>query len=270
MKTLLLTMDLEEFVTPSEVGMQIDKSELFNISIEGLKNFLNITKNYPNLKITFFTTWEFAENAEKQIKEIIKSNKHEIALHGLTHNINYPKMQEELFIKELKEAKQKLENKFKIQIKGFRAPQMGKINTKALEKIGLKYDSSLHPTYLPGRYNNFSSPRKPYTENGIKELPTSVTPILRLPYSWVWLRNMCLLYTKICSRLTLLDSEYISIYLHPWEFIDINTSEFKTKIPKIILRNTGEKYSKKVNSLIIWYLKIGLKPKTISEYLKCQ
>ena len=115
MKTLLLTMDLEEFVTPEEIGMKIKKEEMFKISIEGLKNFKKILNKHKELKITFFTTWEFAEKAEKQIKEILKTGKHELALHGLKHSLNYPKMEEKELIKILTKAKNNLENKFKIK-----------------------------------------------------------------------------------------------------------------------------------------------------------
>ena len=79
MKTLLLTMDLEEFVTPAEIGMKVDKKEMFKISIEGLKNFKKILDKHKELNVTFFTTWEFAEKVQKELKEILKNGKQKLA-----------------------------------------------------------------------------------------------------------------------------------------------------------------------------------------------
>ncbi len=268
MKTLLLTMDLEEFVTPAEIGMKVNKDEMFKISIEGLKNFKKILDKYEKLKVTFFTTWEFAEKAEKELKEILENGRHELALHGLEHSLDYPKMNEKKLQKVLSKAKKKLENKFNTKIKGFRAPQMGSIKLSVLKKIRIKYDSSLHPTYIPGKYNNFFKSRNIYLENGIYEIPVSVTPLFRLPFSWIWLRNMGFTYAKFCSNLNFINSDYVNIYLHPWEFVNINIDPYNKKILKLIIRKTGDKYLKLVDNLIKWYFNKNLKSMTINEYLE--
>ena len=65
MYNLMITFDLEEFVTPVEIGMNIDKDILFKLSLEGLTNIINLLKKHPKIKATFFTTWEFAQRAQE-------------------------------------------------------------------------------------------------------------------------------------------------------------------------------------------------------------
>jgi len=49
-----------------------------------------------------------------------------------------------------------------------------------IEKAGYEYNSSMNPTYIPGRYNNLSKPRTAYYTNKLLNLPISVTPLLVL------------------------------------------------------------------------------------------
>lgn len=132
-----------------------------------------------------------------------------------------------------------------------------------LKKTGLKYDSSLHPTYVPGRYNKFTFSRSIEFENGIFEVPISVTPIIRLPFSWIWLRNLGLRYAKICTKLSLLDQNFINIYFHPWEFENIE----KFDIPTYIKNKTGKPMIELLKNYIEWCLEQDFSFNTIREFL---
>jgi len=70
---------------------------------------------------------------------------------------------------------------------GYRAPA-GMISDLVLyhiDQVGIKYDSSVFPTYFPGRFNFMHCPDEPFKVNGINtlEIPLSVVPIVRLPIS---------------------------------------------------------------------------------------
>lgn len=264
MKTLILTFDLEPFIG-NEFGLNIDEKKNNNLSLVGLKKIIELLdKN--NIKSTFFTTFDFAEFAKKEINELIKKN-HEIALHGYKHEDNYKLMIEKESFEKLKFAKKKLEDLFKIEIKGFRAPQMMHPSYELLNKLDFVYDSSYHPAYIPGRYNNFFKTRKIFQKGKLKIFPVSVTPFLRLPYSWLWFRNFGLTYSKICTNLNFLNSNFTHIYFHPWEFVDLK-KDFKNKLNFLFYHNTGDKLISNLEDYIYWCKKKNLKNKTLYEYLK--
>ena len=82
MKSILLTFDLEEFDLPLEFNQDIDEDEMYKISGKGLFNILKLLKTY-DLKATFFTTTNFANNFKKTMKEL--SETYEIASHGYSY-----------------------------------------------------------------------------------------------------------------------------------------------------------------------------------------
>ncbi len=264
MNTLLLTFDLEQFVTPEEKGMNLSRKELFSLSNQGLEKIHQILLE-TGTKATFFTTLEFAQQSPL-LKKIAEEG-HEIALHGYDHNTHYTEMETNAAEEELKKAKEGLEKLFKTKIKGFRAPQMKILNNTILHNIGISYDSSLHPTYIPRYSNNFFKTRNIHTSHQVKVIPVSVTPLIRLPFSWIWFRNFGLTYAKLCTKLTLLNQNYINIYFHPWDFAELNKEPFKGKIFSLILRNTGIKIAKELKNYITWTQEQGITATTISDYL---
>lgn len=248
MKHLLLSFDLEE----------LNKDTA--LSSEGLIPLLNLLKKYK-ISCTFFTTWFFAKKHPELINKIIKNN-HEIALHALNHNDDYSKLTCEEALKSLKLAKENLEKKFKIKIYGFRAPNMHPPSNEVLECLNLVYDSSLHPTFLPGHYNNFLKKRKPFRINNLIEIPVSVTPFFRAPFSWFWFRLFGLTYSKICTKLTLINSNYILLYFHPWEF----SNNLKEK--GIFSINSGKNLLNLLEGYICWCINRNLKPTSIISCIK--
>jgi hypothetical protein len=122
---------------------------------------------------------------------------------------------------------------------------MDNISREAVRDAGYIYDSSLHPTWLPGRYNNFDKPRTLFQNNGIWELPASVTPILRIPIFWLALKNFPLwLYKLLCKRILNKDG-YIVFYVHPWEFTNLSAY----KLPAMIKRMDGDSLLNRLDEL---------------------
>jgi len=255
MKQILLTFDIEEFDLPLEFGVKITEEEQFETSRIGTEKILELLdKN--NVKATFFISAKFASKYPSLIKKI--SEKHEIGLHCLEHKDNYQDMEEKEIFERLSKGKEIIEKIINKRLNGFRSPRFQSPNYNILSRIGIIYDSSLHPTYIPGRYNNFFSKRTIFSKNNMKIIPLSVSPILRLPLFWLAFRNFPLFYSKYITNK---NKKYVCLIFHPWEFTNINDKN----IPWLIRRNTGEKLIKKLQKYIEDYRKY--KFNTISSYL---
>lgn len=266
-KLLFLTFDLEEFDIPSDLcGIQTEENEMYKASYDGMKKVIKLLDR-TGCKSTFFTTTIFGREYPKLLKRLVKKD-HEIAFHGYQHNHKYHKMAQTDAYKFISRGKKTLENIIGKEIIGFRSPWFFSPSCAVLEEIGFKYDSSIHPTWLPGHYFNMRKPRSPSRKNGLTILPISVTPLLRLPFSWLWFRNFGVDYAKFCTKLCVLDQRYINIYLHPWEFVDLSKYKAGSQLPLLIRRDTGKKMVKMVGDYIKWCYKSNFKPSTIEKELE--
>ncbi len=265
-KTCLLTFDLEEFVTPKEKGADVLENELFRVSIEGLNNLIRILQK-NKVKATFFVTKHFAENSSVKIilKKLINEG-HEIALHGNDHMDDYSQMSDNDLFKSLLEAKKYIEDSFQIKISGFRAPRLQKISFKLLKELNISYEASLHPTWVPGHYNDFLKSRKIKIIDGLTTIPVSVTPLLRFPFSWFWFRNFGLNYVKFCTLLNFLNSNFVHLYFHPWDFYDFKKDKINYGVNKLFTRNT-DNFLKMLDKYIAWLKNKNVKFKTEGDYL---
>lgn len=261
-KNILLTFDLEEFDLPLEFHEPISPKQQIEISRAGLKELLKILER-EKVPATFFVTAKFALANKKLIKKLAKSN--EIALHGMMHSDDYRKMRMDETLSRLRKARKILEGIAGKNVIGFRAPRFHVKKVKMLSLAGLKYDSSLHPTYIPGRYNNFFTERRIHHHGSMTEIPVSVTPIIRLPLFWFAFRNLGLHYAKFCTRWCIFDSGFAMTLFHPWEFIDLSASGFK--LPKYIRRNTGKNLVVMLTKYITWAKRKEYKFSTISQFL---
>jgi len=118
---------------------------------------------------------------------------------------------------------------------GFRMPRMAAVDHNALKAAGYKYDSSLNPTCIPGRYNHFSASKTIYRENGLTIFPASVTPHVRTPLFWLSFKNFSISWYCRQVAKCLKAYGYANIYLHPWEFTNI----MGFSIPKYIAKDPG-------------------------------
>ncbi len=259
-KYILLTFDAEEFNLPHEYNHHIPVRWEYSISRRGLMVILNILKK-ENIKATFFVTTNFAKKYPSLIRRM--SRKYEIASHGYSHSDDYRKMKKERLRRRLHEGKRIVERVIKMEISGFRAPRFHLKKLKWVQGI-FKYDSSLHPTYIPGRYNNFFTERRIHRHGSLIEVPVSVTPIIRLPLFWFVFRNLGVGYARFCTRFCFLDSDYTMLLFHPWEFKDIS----HIRVPRFIKRGTGKILEQKLVRYIKWAKRKGYKFKTVSEFLK--
>jgi peptidoglycan/xylan/chitin deacetylase (PgdA/CDA1 family) len=261
-KYLLLTFDIEDLnVVPRTHS---NEKHLFKIGQRGTEIILDLLKR-KRAKATFFVTNEFAQHAPSTVQRIVKEG-HELASHGYLHEHNYKTMSEQKALQYLTKSKKELENKFKTTVRGFRSARLEHPAYRIIKEAGFSYDSSLHPTWVPGKYNDILKPRNPFVRSGLTVIPVSVGVFV--PFSWFWFRNFGLLYAKTCSLLALLYSRYINIYFHPWEFVDLTKIPERNQIWSLIKRRTGKKVTTDLERYIDWCLKKGLKPETLSGFLK--
>ena len=253
MKYLLLSFDLEEFDI-----CELNEQERNRISLEGSKT---IKELIGNIKCTFFITGIFAERNKEFVKSLAKGG-HEVALHGLEHRDDYSILSKEESFERIKKGKEILEGIIKDKVVGFRAPRLRFSHYGVLRDLGIKYDSSFHPTYVPKRYNHFFGKRKVFFRDGVKVIPISVTPVLKVPFSWFWFRNFGLNYSKMCSRLSLMNNNFINIFFHSWEFADLRKSD----IGILYKRNTGERLADNLREYIKWCEKSNLKSLKMGDF----
>lgn len=256
---VLLSFDIEEFDLLLELGRQdIDAERQINISSKGLFNILDVLDR-QEISATFYSTLYFMEHITPELRGRLLAQDHEIASHGVLHS----EWHQEDYLK----SRLGLQALTGQAIKGFRMARMQAVDYQALRDAGYSYDSSLHPTWLPGRYNHLSEPRLPQRHNnGLWLLPASVTPVLRLPLFWLAVHNYPQQIYKWLALWTARNDSYLNIYLHPWEFADLRDLPYR--IPSYILRNSGEALSKRLEDLIVYLSKQGQDFATTSTYLQ--
>lgn len=253
---ILLSFDIEEFDMPLEYKGEIPLEEQLAVSRKGLQNILKILKE-NQIKATFFSTVVFAENNIDLIQHLL-SEGHELASHTWFHS----DFQE----KHLKESKEKLEELFDTKISGLRMPRMSPVSEDAVSDAGYFYNSSINPTYLPGRYNNFGVSRKPFWQKKVLQFPASVSTIFRIPLFWLSFHNFPLWTYKLLSKLSLNSTGFLNIYFHPWEFSNISNPKYK--LPGFTFKNTGSAMENRFDDFIKWAKKNNYRFSTTRDFLE--
>jgi peptidoglycan/xylan/chitin deacetylase (PgdA/CDA1 family) len=256
MKSVLLSFDIEEFDMPMEYGKHIPFEDQIRISKEGTTAILDIL-NKHQISATFFSTVVFAKQSPELIARI-GAEGHELASHSYYHSQFKPE--------DLATSRTELQLLSGLPVTGFRMPRMMAVDNNELVMAGYQYNSSLNPTYLPGRYNNLSRPRTIFSEQGLLQLPASVTPLVRFPLFWISFHNIPLsVYSAMCLRTIKYDG-YLNLYFHPWEFTDLTPE--RLGMPGFVSRNSGKKMQQRFESWIKRFIQPGFKFQTISDYLK--
>ena len=234
---VLLSFDIEEFDLPREHGAEISLEDGVKVSSEGTERILKVLSD-KKVKGTFFVTGNFAKTNPKLVKKIAEYG-HEIACHGVDHF--EPKSSDP------EESKKIVEKVIGKKVNGYRQPRMFKISYETLKKCGYKYDSSINPAFIPGRYNNFKTPRTPFKKEGIMEIPTSAATKLRIPLFWLSLHLFPKKFYLKLAKSAQKEQGYFTTYFHPWEFTDLKSNKV---VPRYIAKNSGEKLAERLSWLI--------------------
>lgn len=236
---ILLSFDTEEFEVPREQGIEYSLKDGIQVSVEGTNLILDVLKS-NNVRATFFCTGNFAENAPEVMQRIINEG-HEVACHGVDHW--QPKETDFALSKEI------VERITGCVVTGYRQPRMFPVVESEIKKAGYRYNSSLNPAFIPGRYMNLKTPRTWFVKDGVMQIPASVTPLVRFPLFWLSLHNLPEgLYHWMVRRVLNQDGYFVT-YFHPWEFYELKEHP-ELKIPFIIRNHSGQEMVGRLDRLI--------------------
>lgn len=254
---ITLSFDIEEFDLPAEHGITLPFEEQINISAQGLEKILNLLKHH-GIRATFFSTVDFAKEVPGLIRRI-REEGHELASHGCHHS--------SFETADLHTSKEELERLSGLEIHGFRMPRMMPIDEEELQKAGYLYNSSLNPTFIPGRYNHLSRPRSIFKEKDVWQIPASVSHPFRIPLFWISLHQFPLFLYKFLCNSALKKDGYLNVYYHPWEFYS-SLDRKELGVPWLIRHNSGDKEVERLDSVITYFKNKNVPFGTLSGLLK--
>lgn len=250
---ILLTFDLEEFDLPLEFGHSISDQDQLEVTIDGVYRLTGLLSKY-NISSTFFTTSYFAGKNKSIVREL--AAEHEIASHSKHHSsFNQD---------DLSDSKKEIESITGKQVHGFRMPRFQKTDLALIKAAGYRYDSSINPTYIPGRYNNLTANRKLHLDpdSNLVEIPISVSPYIRIPLFWLSFKNLPFPFYLLMCKMAVREDSYLHLCFHPWEFSDLENY----KLPGYIKKTSGKEFSDRFEKLIAGLNKTG-DFSTISDFL---
>jgi len=254
---ILLSFDTEEFDLPCEYGVKHRPVEDgMEVSRYGLVRILDLLKA-EDVRATFFCTTTFAQHAPDLMERIVNEG-HEVASHGCNHLEPRPE--------DVITSKRLLEEQTGVTVKGYRQPRMFPVSIEELKRQGYLYNSSLNPAFIPGRYMHLDQPRTPFMQDGVFQIPASVTPWFRFPLFWLSLHNLPLWLYKRWARWTWRHDGQFVHYNHPWEFYPLKEHP-EWHIPFIIKRNSGDELLRRLGEVIRMFKKEHALFATYSEYV---
>ncbi|SRR5574344_43840 len=252
---ILLSFDTEEFDVPREHGVDFPLDEAMKVSVYGTNKILDCLKK-NNVRATFFCTANFAKNSPETMKRIMDEG-HEVACHGVDHW--QPKASD------VKESKKVIEQLTGRTAYGYRQPRMFPVSDEDIENEGFRYNSSLNPAFIPGRYIHLTCPRTCFMRGKVLEIPASVTPWIRFPLFWLACHNLPTALYHWMIRRVLNHDGYFVTYFHPWEFYELKQHpEFK--MPFIIKNHSGKDMEERLDTLIRMLKGRGFEFITFSEF----
>ena len=235
---IFLSFDIEEFDNPLPYTKTLSFEEQMSISKTGTTRILDLLLQ-KSVKATFFCTANFALHAKELIERMVNEG-HEVASHGYFHA--------RFESKHLRESKKILEQLTGKTVYGFRMPNMLPIDARSVIDAGYLYNSSLNPTFIPGKYNNLNKPRRIYFESSLCQIPASVSSRFRIPLFWLSLHNFPINIYKLLCLGAIKNDGYLNVYFHPWEFADLRAPG--VNLPSYIVRNSGNALIERLSEVV--------------------
>ena len=257
MKIVLLSFDVEEFDMPFEYGGTPSMKEQISTSTEGLDKLLPLLEKFE-AKSTIYCTGVYATQKPEIVKKM--SEFHEIASHNHYHSSHKTE--------DLTTSREILEKITEKKVVGFRMPRMAPVSNQDLIEAGYKYNASINPTYLPGRYDYRHISRTFYKEDNLLQFPASVSSKYRIPLFWIAFHNFPLWFFFYLCKNVLQKDGYLHLYFHPWEFTNYTKANNGAKYPFYLKRNNGEKMVRRFEKLLQFLKNQGCEFQTTGEFLK--
>jgi hypothetical protein len=230
-KLVCYTLDLEP-----DFGGRINSTS----SLDDISHFQDVVKK-NKIKLTTFVAGHMFKRRNDVVKKLIDLGS-EFEMHSYSHN---PYHQDEEF--EIKKSKEVYTKYFGKKPLGYRAPKgiISQEGFKILSKHGFKFDSSIYPTMLPGRYNNLGFPLLPfyYKKYGLMELPFSVIPLIKFPLAMGYVQPIGLGITKQLINVFGLP-EIIVFDFHFWNlYKPTHTNKLSPKWKFLLARNIKQGFN---------------------------
>ena len=234
--------DLKHFYRTLSVPQGNNDEDFFRFTAQ---EFSKIFKKH-NIKSTFFFIGQDLEKKKNSddVKALYDEG-HEVGNHTYTHPFGFRKCSYREKYDELRKTDRILKKITGSDVTGYRAPCYDYDDSQRdiLIKLGYSYDSSVFPSFfnMPlkllwkvygkrdsgfGRLGFSFKPLRPYDDNGLLELPITMTPIIRIPFYTTPLlmlgkRFFDILYKRTKKHKTIV-----------FEFHSIDLASNNTKIPK--------------------------------------
>lgn len=280
-KYFLITIDVEDwfqvenfkrwipFETWDQRELRVEKNvhhllDLFDaitipVKIHGPRTTYN--GQTKKIEATFFVLGWLAKRFPSLVREIC-SRGHEIASHGLNHELCY-RMSHDEIDKDVVASKKMLEDLLGESVFGYRAPSFSVDDgvLKNIEDAGYLYDSSYNSFSLHNRYGKLSLPENSDFISPIKisekfyEIPISNIKVgtHHFPFGGgAYFRLIPYQIYRKGVEVILKNDGVHSLYLHPWEFDPdqprVDEASFQYKFRHYTnLKYTNKKLTKLIN-----------------------
>lgn len=221
-----LSIDLEDWYQGIETIRFNDWQSYESRIVDETCKILLILKKI-NVKATFFVVGYITERFPELIKNI-RTDGHEIAIHGYAHRLVYEQSPKE-FEEDIKKSIEVITDICRVEISGYRAPLFSIIKDSLwaldiLAQYGIKYDSSIYPikTFLFGIPD---APRFPYVislkdSRKIIEVPLSTIKLCgkNIPFGGgFFFRFWPYRFIRWAVKKTNKNGNPAIIYLHPFD-----------------------------------------------------
>jgi hypothetical protein len=235
-------------------------------NLELIPRLLSLFDRY-RVRATFFVLGKICEEHPELVRKI--SKKHEIAVHGYSHE-DIGKMNMDQLSEFMGLAFQSFK-KNNISVQGFRAPFFISNNAlgRQLKEHGCVYDSSFS-CFFPGRYFNILPSKTPYHASS-QNLKIRGSDIIEMPipsFFPFFPPSGFPMYRLLWPISKLFPIKYM-FYLHPCEFLEKGPGkELSFFVRHLYSRNHGEKAWKILEYLLKKSKKKNVRWISCSDYLK--
>jgi len=236
---LLMTFDVEEFDLPDDLGRTVDPDLADEVAQRGARELARFLRR-QQLPATCFVSGSFASRWPREVEELARAGA-EIGCHGAVHARQWT-ARGPAGVEQLVGARRRLSGLAAGPVLGYRSPRFAPISLQLLASAGFRYDSSDHPTWLPGRYNHLARSTVPNRRSGLIEVPVTVLPAIRYPLSWIWFRNMPLPAMARMADVAARRRGLLCVYFHSWEFVDLSG----LGLPRPVTRGTGARLGRQL------------------------
>jgi polysaccharide deacetylase family protein (PEP-CTERM system associated) len=222
-----MTVDVEDYFHVTAFADDIKSEDWHSLEYRAEKNTERVLQIFSEggVKATFFVLGWIAMKSPNLIRKIYAEG-HEIACHGMTHQLVYQQTQE-TFLQETRDSKHLLEDLISDSVIGYRAASYSIVQRsywalEVLEELGFKYDSSIFPI-RHDIYGMPDAPRFPFhpISSQLIEIPLTTVEVLgyRLPCGGGGYFRILpyFLFKAGLERVNKKDKMPGVFYFHPWE-----------------------------------------------------